>query len=276
MAELYEGTGRADRATKWKQKPAESDKAKTNQPPIRVALQRGMELSRNQRWQEAAQAFREALNQPAFDWEVANQCLPFPVHWIGLAFVRSRDFEGHLRLCRQFAAVERKPADPAGATLRPIILLPADPAPELLNLASNTLPASEAVFTNAQLLAWFRFHRSLLEYRSGRYAEALASARQATEWRGAFCPIYGLLIQSMACQRLGQETEARTLWQRAADSVAELRKQPENVTNIRHLLLMELFLEEAAALLGQDRQKSLQQGAGAAPNTPAPQPTPSR
>ena len=143
------------------------------------------------------------------------------------------------------------------------MLLPANPGPELLTLASNALSKSESVFTNEYELAWFRFHRSLLEYRSGRYAEALASARQAAEWRGKSCRVYSLLIQSMASQRLGNETEARRLWQQAADSIAELRKLPKNLMNICNLLLIELFLEEATSLLGLDGQKSLEQEAGA-------------
>ena len=150
------------------------------------------------------------------------------------------------------------------------ILLPANPSPELLTMASNALSASESAFTNAYELAWYRFHRSLLEYRSGRYADALGSARQAAEWKGKFCRVYALIIQSMACKRLGQETEARRLWQQAADSIPELRKEPENLTNTRNLLLIQLLLEEAAALVGHEGQKSPQQEAGAPRNVPAP------
>ena len=159
------------------------------------------------------------------------------------------------------------------------MLLPANPAPELLTLASNALPSSEAVFanfTNAQKLAWFHINRSLLEYRSGRYAAALASARQATQWKGKFCQVYSLIIQSMASHRLGQEPEARQLWQEAKDSIPALRKQPKTLPSTRNLLVIPLFLEEAAGLLGLEEQKALPRAAESGLNTSAPIPTPSR
>ena len=237
--------------------------------PLQANLQRGRAACLAKSWQAAAASFHEALQQPIFDWDVANHYLPTPDHWIALAFVRSGDFEGHLRACKQFATVERIPVDPARGVLH-TMLLPANPTPELLTLASNALPKSESVFTSEYELAWFRFHRSLLEYRSGRYADALTSARQAAEWGGKFCRVHSLIIQSMACQRLGQETEARRLWQQAAHSIAELRKEPKHLINVCNLLLIELLFEEAGGLLGLDGQKSLEQEAGALRNVPAP------
>jgi len=150
------------------------------------------------------------------------------------------------------------------------MLLPANPGPELLTLASNALSKSESAFTDAYLLAWFRFHRSLLEYRAGRCAEALASARQAAEWRGEFCRVYSLLIQSMASHRLGNESEARRLWQQAADSIPALQKEPQNLTNTRNLLLIQLLLEEASALLGLDDRPPRPQAAQSPRNVPTP------
>ena len=194
---------------------------------------------------------------------------------MALAFVRAGDYQNHLALCRKLAVAKGNTADRAGGVLR-AMLLPANPAPELLTLASNALPASEAVFTDPYQLAWFRIHRSLLEYRSGRYAEALASAREAAEWEGKFCRVYALIIQSMASQRLGQHAEARKLWQEAKDSIPELRKEPHNLTNIRNLLLIQLFLEQAADLLGPEEQKALPRAAGSGLSTSAPIPTPSR
>ena len=159
--------------------------------------------------------------------------------------------ERHLALCRKVAVAKGKPFDDAGGVLR-AILLPSRPSPELLNLASNALPESETLFTNDYKLAWFRVHRSLFEYRSGRHAEALASARKAAEWKGESCKVYALILQSMASQRLGQEGEARRLLQQAKDSVPGLRQQPKTLTNTRNLLLIQLLLEEAAGLLGPE------------------------
>ena len=276
LVQLYEAMGRAGQAAEWKQKLGEFEERalaeRKSSEALQSTLRKGQAACAAENWQEAAGHFASALRAPEFDWAAARQSLETSDHWMALAFVRAGDYQNHLALCRELAVAKGNAADPAGGALR-AILLPANPAPELLTLASNALPSSETAFTNAYELAWFRFHRSLLEYRSGRYAEALASARQAAEWRGKFCRVYALIIQSMASKRLGQNDKARKLWQQANDSIPELRKEPQNLTNTRNLLLIQLFLEEAASLLGPDDQKALPQPAGSGLNPSAPTPT---
>ena len=40
-------------------------------------------------WQEAAAAFSEALQHPAFDWGFAGKELPTTEQWMAVAFVRA-------------------------------------------------------------------------------------------------------------------------------------------------------------------------------------------
>jgi hypothetical protein len=212
-------------------------------------IRKGRDACINRRWAEAAGAFDAALKESAFDWRLVGPDLSTPEQWIGGAFFRAGDYDRHLRFFRELCAGEGKPVESLGGFLR-AMLLPANPAPELLTLASNLLPPSGIVFTNGFDLAFSHMHRSLLEYRSGQYAEALISARRSAEQKQA-SETHALIIQSMASHRLGQTNEARLLWQQVIARPNRLGP-PGNMNHMR--LTAECYLEEAARLLGVENE----------------------
>lgn len=188
-------------------------------------LQRGDYAFGNERWQEAAEAFTSALEDPTFDWQTAATAHPCMPLRMGLVSVRASDAALHEKLCRSLAAAVNMSADPPQAArawraAEVCLLRPECSTPSLLQ-ASNLLQLAESASTNEIETSRCSLYRGMLDYRSGRYAQAVESLATATRSTDVCCQATALVFRAMSAWQLGRDSEAKRFLQQAKGMVPE-------------------------------------------------------
>jgi tetratricopeptide (TPR) repeat protein len=199
--------------------PAAVVEGRNRWQPILQLLRSGDELAARKQWEEASEAFAQALEQPGFTWNLWELKQAIPSQWLPVAALLAANETRHLKLCRAML-------DRTNATLAPVVLegyasvclarpLPSDLRDRASALAERAIRNPEPDRIPATSLL-----RGMKAYREGQYQETLSSLERAEIVPAPTIKTRALAFRGMACFRLGRVEEARRALQDAEQAAA--------------------------------------------------------
>jgi eukaryotic-like serine/threonine-protein kinase len=221
---------------------------------LRRLVQTGVKGYQDGNWPVAAAAFDDSLREPAFDWFGVTEFVALPDLWMGVAFVRAGDAGRHAELCRRLVTRLDESYSPPRHAERAakICLLSPVLTPELLLQASNGVGLAASGVPELVPESEYRLTKGLLDYRVGRYAEAIESLHKAAATTNVYFQPYALLLRGMAAKRLGRDHEAEQDRQAAKALLPKLAAKVNQVPgDLPYLHIFELLLEEAEPLFAK-------------------------
>jgi len=230
--------------------------ARQEREPVIKWLREGESFALEKKWKESAEAYGQALQDPALHWREAQRASAHRslAPQIGIAFVKAGDRSNYERLCRLLIALQRDPPKGLDAELcaKTCFLsgksLPGELDQRALELARIAVlnPGKDRQLDSR----WACYTCGVAEHCAGDLKRALELLLKAEASQDIGCKGGAMVYRAMVLKRLGRAAEAADVLQTARDLLAEPIKTRSG-SGWGNLDICELALDEAQQLIGQ-------------------------
>jgi tetratricopeptide (TPR) repeat protein len=194
---------------------------------ISIILTRGSDAAKQQERMEAARLFADALQEPAFDWSVAERQNEFLSMQMAVCFRNVGDRASSDHLCNLLLAIPVDDMSPQFAERHAKSCfinwqaLTPECRRDALDLARC---AMERVPPESGLLLWLRYTNAMGEFYMGNWELAIDMCNKAEDSSDLYCKGGAVVYRAMALKQLGRNAEAGKALRQAEELLSDPMK----------------------------------------------------